>query len=1839
MIYYPELLKQIHFGIKGDMKIVKRIIVLLIAGMTGFASVAGGALTINADVDRGGSVNTYSGVGVAPDSGTVWNSLPVVQDASGDITVEDALDSNGNSTGVSIVMNRDGGGTLKVYDDSSTGNPNPSDLMRDYGYWDGWSVTFSGLDAGTYYLYGMGHQNKIDGTCSYTLDAANGGASAETTETLSDFRDIFQTDAEGNTYVKLEATVDDSGVLSFTTSAGINGFQLLYQGTSTAEPSIAGLNDQSVTAGGSIILSPTVSGSPAPECQWLADGVVLSGETNETLALNNIQLELDGTVFSLIAENSEGAVTNSMTLTVLEVSTELPAFPGADGAAKYVSGGRGGIVYHVTKLNSELNDSERASEGTLIYGLIDSNFPDEPRTIVFDVAGVFHLGMGDTDAWDSMGNAWDSQSRQSISATDLTIAGQTAPGPVIIMGGTLKPSGRNIIIRNVTIAAGFGMKAFWEPTKTPPTSPTIPTAYTMDAIDVTGQDIMIDHLDALYCSDESISCNENADNLTIQYCTSAMAQNYQGHGYGHLLQPDTDHKLSYIHNFDAHIGNRLPRVGSEVGTGAQNDFRNNVTYNWVGSRPGYAGDGQYSKNNFINNFYLEGNGGDYEINDTRAGGTGIFNGASSAYTFVYAAGNVHDTNRDGDPGDSAGCNSSTYFQNSALQSAAYDVDIGVTLDADQAFTNVLRYVGARWWERDYDFLAGNTDVIDTPNERLVHEAFTGTGRIEAWADDPYDTSASDGEEWQSLWAQRMDAEGNAPYNRVAGWDSDADGMPDDWETAHGLDPDVANNNGDFDNDGYTDLEEYLNDVAAWPAPDVIHFTGASGSRYADIVNWIVYGEPVNISGRGTVATCSAWQPSRYDSVSIESDCVVDAVGQHADSIVLSNDASLLVTNGWLDVAGQVEIEAGCTLELLSVGELRVTNNIVNNGTLRLTGSDGLTLGGYIENNGVLDLLDWEGTEPEIINNGTILSAPSIRTQPEGQSITVGQTAALETVVWGGPALVFQWQKDGVDVAGANSETLVIENAQVDDCGVYTLTVSNAYGVAVSSSAELSVAGPDGFCMVSGTTTGGSGGTIVTVTNGTDFVEEIGKIGARIIQVQGVLSIGRCFCAADKTIVGMGTNATLLGNMNISGVDNVIVRNLRITAPANDGLTIWNSNHVWVDHCSIYDTGDGLCDMNRGSQYVTVSWCRFFYVNQIAHKFTMIADGYNSDTLTLGWYTLHHNWWGAGCDQRMASSSYGRLHYYNNYFNTPGNYYASLARVDTQILSENNYYQNVRNPLYSNGEEGGYIHSEGNIYSECWDQISGGADTVFEPTYNYTLDAAADVPSVVMAGAGAPGPDTIEIPPKVWDGGASDNNLASGNNWSRNEIPKDDDVLLFAGSTRLSVNNNLESGTEFSGLVFSNSAGAFTLDGNSFRIGKIITDNSVAEQTINADMDFSYGQDHYTPDRIFTVSTESGSLVINGDIAGAANGYFDSYNITKEGPGELTLTGENSFVADLQLNAGMLEFDSGSLGSGEAININGGGLCWSDGNTEDISERTVTIQSGGAVFDSGANTITLSSAIGGGGPGGLTKTGSGTIMLNGSNNYSGPTVVSEGTLAFGESGAIPNSSLIILSSNAYLNVSGRSDGILSLNSGQSLQGAGRVSGSLRVGSGASIAPGAAIGNLYVVFGELVFENGSYCEIDVDKSQTVTNDCIYVGMGSVTYGGQLEISHSGSDFSEGDCFKIFEANGYNGSFESISLPALDTGLCWSNSLSVNGTISVVASSVNTTPTNLVFSVNGAGTNQSLTLSWPMDYIGWTLEAQTNGLGTNWFVIPGSSSTNVVSLPLFPDAGSAFFRMRYP
>ncbi|MBW8684677.1 pectate lyase family protein [Chitinophaga rhizophila] len=299
-----------------------------------------------------------------------------------------------------------------------------------------------------------------------------------------------------------------------------------------------------------------------------------------------------------------------------------------------------------------------------------------------------------------------------------------------------------------------------------------------------------------------------------------------------------------------------------------------------------------------------------------------------------------------------------------------------------------------------------------------------------------------------------------------------------------------------------------------------------------------------------------------------------------------------------------------------------------------------------------------------------------------------------------------------------------------------VSTSDAIASVTTAAAAAALPGQTGYCNVNGSTTGGGAGPTVTVSNLNDFRTYATSSSPYVIRVSGSINLnGRVAIASNKTIQGVNASARITGNIYIAnGTTNVIISNLNITNPDGDGITIRNGNHVWVDHCAIFDCSDGLADINNQSDYITVSWCKFYYVNQTAHRFTMILGSVGAEVDGKLHVTLHHNWWGAKCDQRMPSGTQGNAHLYNNYFSCEGNSYASDARAGSFWYSDYNYYQKVNNPLSE--QLGGKIRVVGNIYNQCTGKITKGeTTTVAPPPYNYAITPAQDVPAVVMNGAG------------------------------------------------------------------------------------------------------------------------------------------------------------------------------------------------------------------------------------------------------------------------------------------------------------------------------------------------------------------------------------------------------------------------------------------------------------------------------------------------------------------------
>ncbi|QFZ19826.1 pectate lyase family protein [Saccharothrix syringae] len=289
-----------------------------------------------------------------------------------------------------------------------------------------------------------------------------------------------------------------------------------------------------------------------------------------------------------------------------------------------------------------------------------------------------------------------------------------------------------------------------------------------------------------------------------------------------------------------------------------------------------------------------------------------------------------------------------------------------------------------------------------------------------------------------------------------------------------------------------------------------------------------------------------------------------------------------------------------------------------------------------------------------------------------------------------------------------------------------------------------LAAADGFASVnalgSNGTTGGAGGQAVTVTTGDALADYVGRKEPYVITVSGRIEVDDMLTVvANKTIVGAGSTAEItggglqLGSTTRPG-NNVIIRNLRFTDASDDSISVTNkAHHVWIDHCDLSRGYDGLLDIKRESDYVTVSWNHFH-----DHGKTALlghSDTYTADRGKLR-VTYHHNFFDR-TDQRHPRVRFGEpVHVYNNYYR--GNsLYGVASTEDAGVVVEGNYFENVAKPVLSGYDKSG----PGRVVERDNAYVGSGAPqtlgTVVEPRtyYAYTLDAASSVPSLVTAGAG------------------------------------------------------------------------------------------------------------------------------------------------------------------------------------------------------------------------------------------------------------------------------------------------------------------------------------------------------------------------------------------------------------------------------------------------------------------------------------------------------------------------
>jgi len=323
-----------------------------------------------------------------------------------------------------------------------------------------------------------------------------------------------------------------------------------------------------------------------------------------------------------------------------------------------------------------------------------------------------------------------------------------------------------------------------------------------------GHNIIIDHCSASWSVDETLSVSmpppytAQLGDVTVQWCMITESLDYSvhvggHHGCGSLIKSAWDNNYTFHHNLYAHHDKRLPSVGNyhdyqDDPNGWTIDFRNNVVYNWDNDYAGYydLDDSGVVKKNFIANYYIQGpqSDDDYAFRER------------CPHSRNYFSGNWMDDVLPADPWSLVIWYNLDAGEIATIkQSSPFDVEPVTTHSADVAYERVLADAGV------------TLPVRDSVDVRVIDEVINGTGSI---IDDEDEVGG-----WPAL------------YSLTAPDADDHDGMPDYWENQYGLDPnDDGDSTADLDGDGYTNIEEYLNNTDPNGNNDTVVYIGASVSR-------------------------------------------------------------------------------------------------------------------------------------------------------------------------------------------------------------------------------------------------------------------------------------------------------------------------------------------------------------------------------------------------------------------------------------------------------------------------------------------------------------------------------------------------------------------------------------------------------------------------------------------------------------------------------------------------------------------------------------------------------------------------------------------------------------------------------------------------------------------------------------------------------------------------------------------------------------------------------------------------------------------------------------------------
>ncbi|MFE8987467.1 pectinesterase family protein [Streptomyces collinus] len=289
----------------------------------------------------------------------------------------------------------------------------------------------------------------------------------------------------------------------------------------------------------------------------------------------------------------------------------------------------------------------------------------------------------------------------------------------------------------------------------------------------------------------------------------------------------------------------------------------------------------------------------------------------------------------------------------------------------------------------------------------------------------------------------------------------------------------------------------------------------------------------------------------------------------------------------------------------------------------------------------------------------------------------------------------------------------------------------------------------GFASLAGGTTGGAGGKVVTVTDQASLAKYAAAEEPYVIRVAGSVAVAPfgsdIVVASNKTIIGVGDTGEIVhGELHLNpGTHNVIIRNLTIRDSYVEGdwdgkttdfdaIQMDSVHHVWIDHNRFTHMGDGLLDIRKDSQYVTVSY------NQFSNHNKAFGIGWTDNVRTQ--ITIDHNWFTGTKQRNPSADNCAYAHLYNNYVSAqvadgdPVWTYGNWSRGRTKMVIENSYYDRVQHPYQADATaelvERGSILRRTSGRTDEW-----GAAFAPRDFYDYRLDPAAAVPALVKKFSG------------------------------------------------------------------------------------------------------------------------------------------------------------------------------------------------------------------------------------------------------------------------------------------------------------------------------------------------------------------------------------------------------------------------------------------------------------------------------------------------------------------------